>query len=115
VSAGLVLALIFGVGYPLVALAVWCIGAFGIAVTMGEVRAAVTDRLKRSGSYIAELQVRWDTASIMWMRIWLTFAVGALWPIALPLWFAWRKGTFVNDVLDRRDAAALALTKDGAA
>ena len=100
----LLVALVFGVGYPIVSLVVWCLGTFAIAASRADVERSVRARNDANQYPREEWRVRWDTNTIKWYQIWLTFACGLLWPIAVPVWLAWRKGRFIDESIERREA-----------
>lgn len=111
-----------GLAYALIALAVACFGAFGIAVTKwdryGRTYAAmpgywtpeqIMAGRSESGQWEAlhsgverqGYQYRYDRVALLWA----TGAVSVFWPVGLPLYFATRKGHLIADELAKRDAA----------
>lgn len=107
-SAGLLLTLIFGAFYPAVAVAVWCIGAFSIGTTTSDRKAGALRRAKQRYPSLYR-----DSTEAVDGYVWATVGViaialfaGALWPLAIPLWFAFRKGRLVDRTLIDRDLRA---------
>jgi hypothetical protein len=95
--------LIFGVGYPLIALAVACAGTFGIAAT----RTERIEEAKRTQKYPTVVDhdgvwFRYRYREILWPLVWATIICSLLWPIGIPLWLAWKKGDFINQALVTR-------------
>lgn len=102
-----VLVLLFGVVYPLVALAVMCVGVFGVAAGMPE-RHKAAERYDRASIYGSKegYLFRHLTGLLA-----LVVLAGALWPVSIPLWLAWRKGSFVADTVEKRQVIDRAVTR----
>lgn len=109
--SGLLAVLIFGVAYPLTALVVACLGVFGIAASRADLAEAARQRAKAQwgqSSYEVQYRQTYYRAAVAG-RSFAVLAAAAFWPLAIPLWFAWKKGDFVNQALVKRaDADQLA-------
>lgn len=104
--------LIFGVLYPVMAMITWTAGAFGIAATLPELRDQCRERAEEewdSALHQSEYAIEYLRTALFWRWTVAIFA-GLLWPAAIPLWFGYRKGTFIAESLIRRDQLAETIT-----
>lgn len=92
------------IGYGLLALTTWCAGSFGIAATTSDRHQAAHKRADaewHGSRYVAEYTKKYAKASL-YSLAWLTFAAGFVWPVAIPMYLAYRKGSFIDNAVVER-------------
>lgn len=103
----MIFVLVFGVFYPLMALAVLCACVFGISVSMPDIRAKSIEYGKKKWNSpifsIFQAEAAITPPETCHNRIVVLSLLGSvLWPVAAPLWLSWTKGQRISDVLEVR-------------
>jgi hypothetical protein len=94
------------IAYFLIAFGVICMGVFGIAATKSErmnTAEEVAPRRTYMGFTSREQRIHQTYRYLTQVQLWWTVLCAAVWPIGIPLYLAWKKGSFINDVLEKRE------------
>jgi hypothetical protein len=114
------------VTWPIMTLAVWSAGAFGVPLVKQSIHEKSWDEARdswissqaRADSAHARIIMRWIGYSLRW------FGAGLIWPVSIPLYLSYKKGSFLlelgkkNEELDEinqkilRASANLSAIKD---
>lgn len=98
--------LVLSIIYDLIMFATWGFGVFGVSATRTERRKAAFEReqeLWPEAGYMNYPDSRWRYRVSTGGALVVVFIAGVLWPIGIPLWFAWRKGEFIDRAIAARD------------
>lgn len=93
----------------------WCAGAFGIGAQRSDrFEAAMSDQMARYGALGREYLTPHAKSDARMAEVgaWcIALLCGSIWPVAIPLYLAYRKGMQIDDALVKRQAL---LSKDAA-
>lgn len=115
-STAEILGWFFGLVYPVVSIAVWSVGAFGIGATRSDLRQAALEKARDRypssfyGRDFADGMAHYFNGDFYW-AIWFTALGGLFWPIAVPVYLGYRKGSFIDKAVEKRDANIIELSK----
>lgn len=92
--------------YFLVGFGCVCVGVFGMSATK-------TDRLKKAEElaptraffhHTSQAQRTHETyQKLTQQQLWWTLICATVWPLGIPLYLAWKKGTFVDEAMKKRE------------